>query len=61
MNTDGCDKQTGCVFLQNQNVGSNRPIGYWSCTLKDKKRQFAKKLRELLHAVWAVILLHAFQ
>lgn len=35
-NTDVCDKQIGCVLLQEQEEGRNRAVGYWSRTLNDK-------------------------
>lgn len=48
------DKQIGCVILQKQEDGSNRPAGYWIRTLNDKKPKLAKTHRECLAVLSAV-------
>lgn len=41
INSDTCDIQLGCVFLQKQNYGTMRLIAYWSRTLAEPKKKLA--------------------
>lgn len=55
-----CDKQIDCVLLKEQQDGNNRPVGYWSRTLTDKKPELAAKHKERLAVVYIATLLHPY-
>lgn len=58
--TEGRDHQVDCVRLQKLEDGENRPVGYWSCTLGDPKKNLDTTHREFLAAVWAVLILRLY-
>lgn len=37
---DVCNKQLGCVLLQKQLDWTDKPTGYWSCSMNDAKRAY---------------------
>ena len=60
VDTDACDKQVGCVLLQEQPEVPARPIGYWSRSLNQAERAYDTTHRECLAVVWAVLLLRPY-
>ena len=60
VDTDACDLQVGCVLLQEQEDGTNRPVGYWSRTLTKPEKAYTVTERECLAVVWAVLLLRPY-
>jgi len=59
--TDACDKQVGCVLLQDQPDGQPmKPLGYWSRSLNKAERNYNTTQRECLAVVWAVLMLRPY-
>lgn len=42
IDTDACDKQVECIFLQEQAEGSVKPVEYWSRSLNKSKRHYTQ-------------------
>lgn len=59
LDTDACDKQIGCVLLEEQQDGNIRLVRYWSRRLADKEREVGTAYKECLAVVWSVTLLRA--
>ena len=59
LDTDACDKQVGCVLMQEQE-GTLRPIGYWSRSLTPAEKNYDTTQREWLAVVWAILLLRPY-
>lgn len=51
LDTDACDKLIKCFFLQEQEHGSNRLVGYWSRTLNEIQQKLPTTHREWLAVV----------
>jgi len=60
VDTDACDRQVGCVLLQEQLTGPDRPIGYWSRSLTSAEAAYDTTERECLAVVWAVTMLEPY-
>lgn len=57
---DKWDKLIGCILLQKQAVGTDRPIGYWSRTLNNKECAYDTTHLECLTVAWAGLLLQLY-
>lgn len=57
LDTDACDKRSGCVLFQRQEQEITRPAGYWSRTFYDEERKLGTAHRERLAVIWIVTLL----
>ena len=60
LDTDACARQLGCVLLQTQPDGTDRPLGYWSRSLSSAERNYDTTERECLAVVWSVLLLRPY-
>ena len=60
VDTDACDKQVGCVLLQEDENDVLHPIGYWSRTLTKPEKNYDATHRECLAIVWAVLVLRPY-
>lgn len=60
LDADVCTVQVGCVFLQQQQNGITKPIGYWSSSLTDAERKYKTTQQECLGIVLAVLLLRPY-
>lgn len=54
LDTDVCDRQTGCVLTQEQPYEAKKPFSYWSGTLKASEQTYDTSDRESLAMVWAI-------
>lgn len=57
---DACDKQVGCVLLQELEFGKFRQIGYLSKTLNDVEKNYDSNREECLALVWANFMLYPY-
>lgn len=48
IDTDACDKQIGCILLQQQSDGHDEPISYWSRSLNAMEGAYEAIHRECL-------------
>ena len=60
LDTDACDYQVGCVLLQEQDDGTNRPVGYWSRSLSKAEKNYSTTEKECLAIVWAALTLRPY-
>lgn len=60
LDTDAFKKQIRYVFFQEQEDESNRPVGYWSCSLNDKEQNPSTTDRGCQAVIWVVKLLHSY-
>lgn len=60
VDTVTCDKQIGCVILQEQPDGTTKLIGYWSRSLNDAEHRYETTHRECLAFMWALLLLRTY-
>lgn len=58
--TDACDRQVGCVLLQEHSYGTTRLVGYWSRSLNKAEKAYDTTHRECLAVVWAVLMLRYY-
>lgn len=57
---DTCDVQIGCILVQKRPDGTDRLIGYWSCSLKDAKLAYNTAHCKSLEVVWAGFLFRPY-
>lgn len=60
VDTDAYNKKTGCIILQMQRYGTDKPIRCWSHSLNDAERAYDTTHCERLTVVWAVLLLRSY-
>lgn len=60
LDRDTRGNKVGCVLLQHQRDGADKPIGNWSRSLKDSKRNLATMHKECLAVIWTVRLLRPY-
>lgn len=60
LDTDACDKQVGCVPLQEQPEGPVKPVGYCSKSLNKAEQACDTAQRECFAVVWAVLILKPY-
>lgn len=56
VDTDACDKQIGCVLLQEKPHGTTKRIGYWSRSFHYTERRYEMTHRECFAVVWYLLL-----
>lgn len=57
---DASDGQLGCFLLQEQDDKQQRPIGYWSNSLRSAERMYDTTHMECLAVVWCVQVLRPY-
>lgn len=57
IDTDACDKQVGCVLLQEQEESEIWPVGYWSRTSKNAEKSYNTAQKKFLAVIWSVMML----
>lgn len=64
VDTDACDKQIGCVLMQEHTTEDaktiRRPVGYFRRVLTVLERNYCKPKRECLGIVWVALLLRPY-
>lgn len=60
IDTDRCDGKFGCVLLQEQPEGIDRPIGYWSRSLNRAENSYDTTHRESLAVIWVLLMLRLY-